>query len=468
MTMHRIGFAILAACLLLLAPLLAQAPAKKNVARKPPVAKPKPASPKAEAPPPSGKGAFPILAIEVLGLKQLQPEQVIRASGLAAGASATAKEMDAAMQKLLECGYFDRVSYRYEPAGDGVKFTWELQEVSIFYPVSFPELGAREAEAKKLLAAADPLFGSKVPATQDLLRRYASVLNQGLGFQAEADELRGKVISTDKGELIVEFRANRPLPTIYKVDFKGNRILPAEELRPPASASAVGLVWDEAQFRKVLELRIVPIYELRGRLRVRFPAIEAKPSPGLNAVDLLVTVEEGEEYKLRNVKVEGLGQSGEELKGAGDFRQDFTANMTEVAEGGKKIASAVRRNGFLDVKHSEGREIDDKEKVVDVTFFFKPGDRYTFERLEIRGLDIISEPAIRKMWGMKVGDPFNPEYPDRFLDRIRNEGVLDNLGDTRSRYEVNEANHSVAVTLTFKGAPPPDPKKQRPGGLPPL
>jgi outer membrane translocation and assembly module TamA len=124
----------------------------------------------------------------------------------------------------------------------------------------------------------------------------------------------------------------------------------------------------------------------------------------------------------------------------------------------------VRRQGFLDVKMSEERKIDDEKKVVDVTFIIEPGERYTFDRLEIKGLDIITEPAIRKLWAMKTGSPFNPEYPDYFLDKVRNDGVLDNLGDTRSRYDVNEINHSVVVTLMIKGAPPPDPKKKGPGG----
>jgi outer membrane protein assembly factor BamA len=146
----------------------------------------------------------------------------------------------------------------------------------------------------------------------------------------------------------------------------------------------------------------------------------------------------------------------------GEFQLDLTANMSAVAEGGRKIEKAVRRNGFLDAKISEERKIDDEKKVVDVTFAVEPGDRYSFDRVEIKGLDIITEPAIRKLWTMKTGSPFNPEYPDAFLDKIRNDGVLDNLGDTRSRYDINEANRSVVVTLTFKGAPPPDPKK-RPG-----
>lgn len=437
--------------------LLGQAPAKKSTPKKKAAA----VAP-AEVVAPVRKGPFPLQSIRVEGLKVLRPEQVIAASGLSVGMPAGEPEMDAAMQKLLTCGFFDRVGYRYEPAGDGYSLLWQVQEVSVFYPVKFFDLPVKEEEAKKILTEFDPLFGTKIPATQDVLRRYASVINQKLGLRVEGEELRGKVTANEKGELLVEFRAEKPLPTIYLVDFKGNKLLPSEELRPPASASASGLVYDEKTLRDVLDRRVRPLYEARGRLRVAFPKIETKPAQGLNAVNVMVTVEEGEEYKLRGVKIEGVGDSANELLSAGEFQTDLTANMMGVADGGKKVEKAVRRQGFLDVKMSEERKIDDEKKVVDVTFIVEPGERYTFDRLEIRGLDIITEPAIRKMWTMKTGSPFNPEYPDYFLDKVRNDGVLDNLGDTRSRYDANEVNHSVVVTLTFRGAPPPDPKK-RPG-----
>ncbi|GAB4363683.1 MAG: hypothetical protein OHK0021_07550 [Bryobacter sp.] len=405
--------------------------------------------------------AFPVASVRVDGLRQLREEQVVAASGLPVGAKATKKDFDAAMQRLLATGYLDRVGYRYEPVTSGYALTWEVQEVSVFYPVSFPDLQGKEAEAKAALTKTDPLFGDKIPATDEVLRRYARALNDTFGLKAEDDVLRGKVVSNDAGELRIEFRATKPLPTVYKVDFRGNKLLPGEELRVLAAASAVGLVWDEAAFRKVLELRITPVYEARGRLRVRYPKIEATPSPGLNAVDVMVEVEEGEEYKLRKVSVEGLGKSNEEMLRAGEFQEDLPANMTLVAEGAKKIEAAVRRNGYLDARVNEVREVDDAAKAVDVELIVEPGARYSFEALEIRGLDIISEPAIRKMWKMERGDPFNPEYPDQFLERIRTEGILDNLGNTRSRYQFDESTRGVTVTLTFEGEKP-KPDKRRP------
>jgi outer membrane translocation and assembly module TamA len=72
--------------------------------------------------------------------------------------------------------------------------------------------------------------------------------------------------------------------------------------------------------------------------------------------------------------------------------------------------------------------------------------------LEITGLDLTSEPAIRKVWGLKPGAPFQPEYPDAFLNNLREQGVFDNLGKTSAETHIDEKNYIVDVTLHFSGA----------------
>jgi outer membrane protein insertion porin family len=47
---------------------------------------------------------------------------------------------------------------------------------------------------------------------------------------------------------------------------------------------------------------------------------------------------------------------------------------------------------------------------------------------------------------------FNPEYPDHFLDRIRQEGLFDNLGKTKADVKADDVTHVVDVTLTFGGS----------------
>jgi hypothetical protein len=71
---------------------------------------------------------------------------------------------------------------------------------------------------------------------------------------------------------------------------------------------------------------------------------------------------------------------------------------------------------------------------------------------------------MKKIWTLKDGSPFNPDYPDFFLNRVKQDGMLDNLGATKSESKRNEKDHTVDVTLTFKGADPAQGKPGRRGG----
>jgi len=53
---------------------------------------------------------------------------------------------------------------------------------------------------------------------------------------------------------------------------------------------------------------------------------------------------------------------------------------------------------------------------------------------------------------MKPGNPFNPDYPDLFLTRVREQGLFDNLGKTKAESKINDRDHTADVTLTFAGA----------------
>jgi hypothetical protein len=64
-------------------------------------------------------------------------------------------------------------------------------------------------------------------------------------------------------------------------------------------------------------------------------------------------------------------------------------------------------------------------------------------------LDLNGEAAVKKLWALQQGKPFNGYYPDYFLNRIREDGLFDNLRKTKAVVKVDETSHVVDVTLQF-------------------
>jgi outer membrane protein insertion porin family len=130
------------------------------------------------------------------------------------------------------------------------------------------------------------------------------------------------------------------------------------------------------------------------------------------------------------------------------------------------LVKTLRKQGHLDAKIDLARQQDDKDRAVNLVYAIAAGPVYTFQTLEVHGLDIESEPQIRKLWAPKPGKPFNPDYPDFFLNKVRDMSLFDNLGTTRSTFQADDATHAVTVKLYFKGAAAETEKKKQLSGAP--
>jgi outer membrane protein insertion porin family len=232
---------------------------------------------------------------------------------------------------------------------------------------------------------------------------------------------------------------------------------------------AVGTEFTEPAVRRLLDASIRPLYEARGKVRVAFPKIVTEPSkrPEVVGVSVTVSVEEGPIYKLGAVHFTGAAaRQAKELEDLVKWRTDETINFDEIKAGLNRIVKRYKTTGYLHAVARADRTIDDKEHTVDLAVNVDAGPEFKYGALEIRGLDVISEPAIRKMWGAKEGKPFDAEYPDAFLKEVHDQGIFDNLGDTSAQTKVNEDRKTVDVTLIFLGSKPADARRKRLGAQP--
>lgn len=401
--------------------------------------------------------AFPLDSIQVEGLKRLRPEQVVAASGLKTGQKVDKPDFEAAQTRLLDTGMMASVGYRYasSPKG-GYALTFEVAEVDQVFPVQFEEIPAAEAQLLEALAKEDPLFTNPVPGTETVIRRLEGILNRRFPSKPP---IVGRILADNPDEPVLLFRPNSPRPTVASVKFTGNQAFTAAELQNRIAAVAIGTLFTEERFRELLMNQIRPLYETKGLLRASFPGISASPSEGTEGLDVEVAVVEGPEYTLSKVLLSGAPGATELLKLAA-FKEGEVFRIHEITGGLERLRAALRSQGFMKVTTEASRTYDDGRKSVEMTVLVKPGTRYKMGKLTIQGLDITTEPEIRKLWALEEGDWFREGYPERVLARVRSDGLLDNLGETKAKLQVDEDAGRVDVTLEFAAAPKPEPKRK--------
>lgn len=433
--------------------LLAQAPARKAARKKVAAA---------------AKQSGPVIeAVRVEGGSRISEAELIRLSGLKPGQPPAKEVFEGARDRLLETGCIETVSWRYGPsaAKTGYEAVISITEADQFLPWTIDRLPVKPDEFAEAASKELPCFGRDLPTYERYLTKANAVMQKLLAAKGVKEQATAKVGLPDGKTLTIVFQPSTPPPNIYDVQFTGNKSVPGPDLRKPLAQAAIGLPYSETLFRQLLDNQTKPIYETLGRLTVRFPTIKAVPSPdaGVNGVLVIVEVDEGPVYTLDEIKVEGAPIEEGEIEKLGQFDRGKTVNHTNLGLAMERILGELRNRGYLNCSYKALRSLDSERKTAKMTIQVTPGDQYLMGRLTILGLDVITEPVIRKLWILEAGKPFRKDYPDFFLNQIRARGVLDFLGETKSAVKIDEQAKRADVTLTFKGGSQPLDSRQPEG-----
>jgi outer membrane protein assembly factor BamA len=395
---------------------------------------------------------WPLEAFTVKGNSKYTRDQILALSGLRIGQTVAKADFDTARDRMVASGAFTSVTCGFQPATDGKGYDalFEVVEVPELYPLHVEDLPISDADLLAFAKQKDPLAGPKIPGTKEALERYKGIVTELLASKNFHEPVSGKLISEIAPDLIVLFRPTTQRPSVSHVKFVGSAAIHAAILQNAMLDVARGIVYSEAGFRQQLDANIRPLYDAKGYVRVSFTKVTTEPDPTVKGLIVTVEVKEGPVYKFGNFHVAGMGAEREsELLKIADVKTGEAVNFDYIKNASQRVEHTLRREGYLQVACTPERRYDDAAKTIDVTLRIVPGPQFTFAKLIIVGLDIETEPVIRKMWGLGEGKPFNTDYPQHFLDRVKEAGVFDNLKNTRFENKTDPNTHTVEVTLYF-------------------
>jgi outer membrane protein insertion porin family len=407
-------------------------------------------APKKEPPP----GALRSIAVK--GNRLYPSSAILQESGLKNGDRVSAPIIEQARKKLQDTELFANVSdeYRFTTGAGPVQYdvTFEVSENQQLFPVRFERLGVSSDELRKYLREHVDLYSDRIPGTDGVLRRYSAAIQD---FLAQAGQkppkIHAVVSNDDPKELAVVFSPDTPAPTISRVIVSGNQAVDTGAILRAVNLVAIGAPMSDARIEDILNGAIKPLYAAKGYAAVSFPKIETEPSKTDRGVVVKVEIKDGPAFTFGSIRFRGSGLDEEEIRANIPFKPGQPYNATQVDTFRIDLAHRLRRHGYLDARVATDSQSDDAKHAINVTYTVAPGSVYNFQTLDIKGLDVTSEPVVARLWGEKPGRPFNPDYPDFFLKKVEEQGLFDNLGDTQSDYTADASTHNVTVHLYFKG-----------------
>lgn len=392
--------------------------------------------------------------VSVKGNRLYSSATIAQEAGLKIGAPVSPQTIESARKKLLDTELFTNIADEYRTsAGERPAYdvTFEVTENDQLFPFRFERLGVPDADVRKYLQEHVEFYSEQIPGTDTVLRRYSAAIQDFIKQSGKPAKVHAVVSNDDPKQLAVVFSPETPAPTISQVIVTGNQAVDTGSILRAVNQVAIGIPLSDTRLQTILNGAIKPLYAAKGYAAVSFPKIETEPSKNDLGVIVKVTIQDGPEFRFGSIRFRGSGIDQDEIRSNIPFKPGQAFNADQVDNFRLNLAHRLRRHGYLDATVLTDAQPDESKHVVNVTYTVAPGSVYTFQTLDIKGLDVTSEPVIAKLWGEKPGGAFNPDYPDFFLKRVEEQGLFDNLSDTTSDYTADASTHNVTVHLYFKG-----------------
>lgn len=343
------------------------------------------------------------------------------------------------VRTLWRLGYFEDVQVETAEAEGGLVVTFVLKEkpaIRKIYVSGHDEVGLTKINEVLDLKKEQVLDLAKIKKNVEKIREL--YLQRGF-YMAEVDY---ELHRDSPGQVDVYFRVHENSKVeIRRVNFTGNRKVSDSELRgvmmtQPGdlfSALTSSGTYREDVFQRDIML-IQSYYFDRGYVNVKVGDPRMELSPDRRSMYITLAIEEGQQYRIGQLDVKGeLIESRETYLKKLQAKPGDVFNRTQVAQDVQNIADLYKDKGYAYVNSTPETRVDDKSRIVDLTFDIQKGPLVNFERINIRGNTKTRDKVIRREMRIYEGEQYSQALIDKSKRRISSLGYFDKVDLTTKR-----------------------------------
>jgi outer membrane protein assembly factor BamA len=413
--------------------------------------------------------AYKLVAVKVKGTSRYTEQEVIAASGLPIGQNAADGDFKEAVQRLGDTGVFGEVVYSFSASGTNVKLELQLAdtESSKLVPAHFENfVWFTDDDLMAAIHARVPLFKQLLPLGGNLPDRVSealqSILNDKqlpghVSFLREGDDAKGSLSG-------IVYRVEEISIRIRNIEFPGASPEHATLLAAAARRLA-GAEYGRSTLAATAKFDLLPVYLQRGYLKAAFGRSDARvvpepapqPVPGTDTqgpaeieVDAIVPVTSGKMYSTSGVDWHGNSAiTTADLAPLIHLPPGQPVDAVRLTHDLENVTKLYRHRGYMTIQTNTDSQFDEEKSTVHYDLNVIEGDQYKMGELEVTGLDTQARSRLIAAWTLREGQPYNADYPKKFLDDTGNllpPGVHWDI----TVHETLEKDKTVDVELHFK------------------
>jgi outer membrane protein insertion porin family len=406
--------------------------------------------------------SWKLTAVKVTGSQRYKTPEIVAASELQIGKTATDEDFQRATSKLGKTGAFESVSYNFTYAGDTVQLQLKVVDAGQYVPVRFENfVWFSDQELRSTVHDQVPLFDGLLPVSGGLVDQVSDALQVMLlqrKIPAHADYLR---FGPQDGPIsAIVFSVTGPFIRVRDVGFEGAGPDELPALKK-LGKELVGTQYSRTVLLIQTDKNLLPVFLAHGYLKAAFAETKAKvvnesheENQDLTEVEVTFQVEPGRQYKVAEVHWSGnKAIPVDKLQPLLHLQPGQPANAVRMKADLDDVGKLYGTLGYVTAKVQPTPRFDEAQSAVSYQFDVHEGDVYHMGEVDIQGLDDRDARQVLAKWGLAKGSVYDASYANQFLAESFKSALLDPKWNVRVNEDPDPKTKTVDVTLHFSRKP---------------
>ncbi len=380
---------------------------------------------------PMSVAAGPIIkTIEIVGNKLVTDTAVLGTLQSRPGMPYSETLVEADIRALFRRGDFADIRVERANASGGVKLIYHVVERPLIQTIKF--VGNKKFREKKLLEEIGirpyrPLVG------QELAQAIAKIKELYKEKRYYLVDVDYEIEQGDEGSTLLFTIKEHGKTSIRRIQFVGNKVFGDRALRKVIRSKEKGeLLFRTGKYRREqLEQDVVLLarhYLNNGYLRVHVDRPHVEISKDKSHLFLTFTVDEGQRYKISDVRVEGdILTTREELQAALQVKPNQIYKLETVEQDLDALARAYGNLGYAFANIQPLPIPDDASGTAELVYSIQKGRRVYIDRINITGNSTTRDKVIRRELLVKEGDLFNRGHIEKSREKLMQLGFFEDI-----------------------------------------
>ncbi|RVU30200.1 outer membrane protein assembly factor BamA [Neptunomonas marina] len=375
---------------------------------------------------------FQVQDIRLEGIERVEPGIVFRNFPIASGDTVDQQRLSDATRALFKSGYFEDISIAREdqflvltvkerPAISLIRLDGNKVIKDEALLEGLEQSGLKEGDVFKR-SALDQI-------RLDLLRLYVGQGRYGAAIDTEVEPLAGNRVA-----LNINVKEGS-VASIQHINIVGNTAFSDEELKKLFSLKLPSF-WsfytkDDRYAREKLSgdlERLKSYYMDRGYVNFAVNSTDVSITPDKKSVFITVSIDEGEQYRLKDVAVTGdLVLPQEQVDNALSLKSGELFSRRDMIDVQDKITKLYGNSGYMFANVSPIPEVNEDDKTVSLKYFVAPGKLTYVRRINIKGNSDTADHVIRREMQQMEAALVSVENIERTKEKLERTGYFRNV-----------------------------------------